>query len=258
MKKVLEVSRLSKSFGGVQAVNDVAFDLAEGQLLAMIGPNGAGKSTCFNLINGQLRPDRGTIRVLGRETTGMQPRHVWALGVGRTFQVTSTFPSMTVLENVQMVLISKQRRLKNMWRKATNLFREEAMGLLELVGVESQWNRPCGILAYGDLKRVELAIALANKPKLLLMDEPTAGMGTKERLKLMELTAQIVRDQSIGVLFTEHDMDVVFAHADRIIVLNYGKLIATGAPHEVRDNEKVRDIYFGTCGVPTRRTAGEQ
>lgn len=258
MKKVLEVSRLSKSFGGVQAVNDVAFDLAEGQLLAMIGPNGAGKSTCFNLINGQLRPDRGTIRVLGRETTGMQPRHVWALGVGRTFQVTSTFPSMTVLENVQMVLISKQRRLKNMWRKATNLFREEAMGLLELVGVESQWNRPCGILAYGDLKRVELAIALANKPKLLLMDEPTAGMGTKERLKLMELTAQIVRDQSIGVLFTEHDMDVVFAHADRIIVLNYGKLIATGAPHEVRDNEKVRDIYFGTCAVPTRRTAGEQ
>jgi branched-chain amino acid transport system ATP-binding protein len=159
---------------------------------------------------------------------------------------------MTVLENVQMVFLSKQRRLKNMWHKATNLFREEAMGLLELVAVESQWNRPCGILAYGDLKRVELAIALANKPKLLLMDEPTAGMGTKERLKLMELTGQIVRDQSIGVLFTEHDMDVVFAHADRIIVLNYGKLIAEGAPQEVRENEKVRDIYFGTCAVPTR------
>jgi branched-chain amino acid transport system ATP-binding protein len=258
MKKVLEVVKLSKAFGGVQAVNDVAFDLTEGQLLAMIGPNGAGKSTCFNLINGQLRPDRGTIRVLGRETTGMRPRHVWALGVGRTFQVTSTFPSMTVLENVQMVLLSKQRRLKNMWRKATELFREEAMRLLELVGVEGQWNRPCGILAYGDLKRVELAIALANKPKLLLMDEPTAGMGTKERLKLMELTAQIVRDQSIGVLFTEHDMDVVFAHADHIIVLNYGKLIAKGAPQEVRENQKVRDIYFGTCAVPTRRTAVEQ
>ncbi|OPX36103.1 MAG: ABC transporter ATP-binding protein [Desulfobacteraceae bacterium 4484_190.1] len=258
MGKVLEIQNLSKSFGGVRAVNDVTFDLTEGRLLAMIGPNGAGKSTCFNLINGQLRPDHGTIRILGKETTGMRPRHVWALGVGRTFQVTSTFPSMTVLENVQMVLLSMHRRLRNIVRKTANLYREEAIDLLKLVGVENQWNRPCGILAYGDLKRVELAIALGNRPKLLLMDEPTAGMGTKERLKLMELTARIVRDQSIGVLFTEHDMDVVFAHADHIIVLNYGKLIAAGTPQEVRDNEKVRDIYFGTCAVPAYGTAAEQ
>ena len=258
MTKVLEVLSLSKSFGGVQAVNDVAFDLDAGQLLALIGPNGAGKSTCFNLINGQLRPDHGTIRILGKETRGMRPRQVWALGVGRTFQVTATFPSMTVLENVQMVLLSTHRRLKTIWRKTAGLYREEAMDLLRLVGVEGQWNRPCGILAYGDLKRVELAIALANQPKLLLMDEPTAGMGTKERLKLMELTAQIVRDQSIGVLFTEHDMDVVFAHADRIIVLSYGELIAEGTPGEVRENEKVRDIYFGTCAVPTCGPAEEQ
>jgi branched-chain amino acid transport system ATP-binding protein len=257
MTKVLEVLHISKAFGGVRAVNDVGFDLAEGQLLAMIGPNGAGKSTCFNLINGQLRPDAGTIRILGKKTTGMQPRHVWTLGVGRTFQVTATFPSMTVLENVQMVLLSRHRRLKNVVLRTGNLYRQEAMGLLELVGVESQWNRPCGILAYGDLKRVELAIALANKPKLLLMDEPTAGMGTKERQKLMELTVHIVRDQSIAVLFTEHDMDVVFAHADRIIVLNYGELIAEGAPREVRENEKVRDIYFGTRAVPTGKAAGE-
>jgi len=258
MTKVLEVLSLSKSFGGVQAVNDVAFDLDAGQLLALIGPNGAGKSTCFNLINGQLRPDHGTIRILGKETRGMRPRQVWALGVGRTFQVTATFPSMTVLENVQMVLLSTHRRLKTIWRKTAGLYREEAMDLLRLVGVEGQWNRPCGILAYGDLKRVELAIALANQPKLLLMDEPTAGMGTKERLKLMELTAQIVRDQSIGVLFTEHDMDVVFAHADRIIVLSYGELIAEGTPGEVRENEKVRDVYFGTCAVPTCGPAEEQ
>ena len=258
MTKVLEVLNLSKSFGGVQAVNNVAFDLNAGQLLALIGPNGAGKSTCFNLINGQLRPDHGTIRILGKETRGMRPRQVWALGVGRTFQVTATFPSMTVLENVQMVLLSTHRRLRTIWRKTAGLYREEAMDLLRLVGVEGQWNRPCGILAYGDLKRVELAIALANRPKLLLMDEPTAGMGTKERLKLMELTAQIVRDQSIGVLFTEHDMDVVFAHADRIIVLSYGELIAEGTPGEVRENEKVRDIYFGTCTVPTCGTAEEQ
>ena len=258
MTAVLEVLNLSKSFGGVLAVNDVTFGLAEGQLLAMIGPNGAGKSTCFNLINGQLRPDHGTIRVLGKATTGMQPRHVWALGVGRTFQVTSTFPSMTVVENVQMVLLSTHRRLRTVVRMTAGLYREEAMKFLQLVGVESQWNRPCGILAYGDLKRVELAIALANRPKLLLMDEPTAGMGTKERLKLMELTAQIVRNQSIGVLFTEHDMDVVFAHADRIIVLSYGKLVAEGTPQEVGENEKVRDIYFGTCVVPTHGNTVEQ
>jgi len=254
MSRILEVTNLSKSFGGVKAVNDVAFDLAEGQLLAMIGPNGAGKSTCFNLINGQLRPDHGTIKILGERTTGMRPRHVWALGVGRTFQVTSTFASMTVLENVQMVLLALHKRLRTVFRRTAGFYQEEAMEFLRLVDVDSQWNRPCGILAYGDLKRVELAIALANKPKLLLMDEPTAGMGTKERLKLMELISQIVLDQSLGVLFTEHDMDVVFSHANRIIVLNYGSLIAEGTPQEVRENTKVRDIYFGKRTVPAHRT----
>jgi branched-chain amino acid transport system ATP-binding protein len=252
MTRILEVTNLSKSFGGVRAVNDVAFDLTEGRLLAMIGPNGAGKSTCFNLINGQLRPDRGTIRILGKKTTGMRPRHVWALGVGRTFQVTSTFASMTVLENVQMVLLASHKRSRTVFRKTAGLYQEEAMEFLRLVEIDGQWNRPCGILAYGDLKRVELAIALANKPKLLLMDEPTAGMGTKERLKLMELISQIVLDRSLGVLFTEHDMDVVFSHANRIIVLNYGNLIAEGTPQEVRENEKVRDIYFGRQAVPPR------
>ncbi len=245
-KKVLEVRELYKSFGGVHAVNNVSFDLEEGQLVAMIGPNGAGKTTCFNLINGQWRPDRGFIKILGHENRGLKPRHVWSLGVGRTFQVTSTFPTMTVRENVQMVFISRHKRLRSVFRKASNLYIDEAMELLKLVGIEEQYDRPCGILAYGDLKRVELAVALANNPKLLLMDEPTAGMGPKERLQLMKLTADIVRTQSIGVLFTEHDMDVVFAHADRIIVLNYGALIAEGTPQEVRDDENVREIYFGT------------
>jgi branched-chain amino acid transport system ATP-binding protein len=256
--KVLEVRDLSKSFGGVRAVHKVSFDLEGGQILAMIGPNGAGKSTCFNLINGQLIPDGGTIRVLGRETAGMRPNHVWSLGVGRTFQVTATFASMTVLENVQMVLVSNRRRSRSIAAKTSGLYRDEAMELLRLVGVEDEHNRTCSILAYGDLKRVELAIALANRPKLLLMDEPTAGMGIKERLKLMELTAAIVRDRSIGVLFTEHDMDVVFSHADRIIVLNHGELIAEGTPREVRENGKVGEIYFGTSPIPTHGASQEQ
>jgi len=252
MAKLLEVKDLSKSFGGIKAVNRVSFSLDQGQLLAMIGPNGAGKSTCFNLINGQLRPDSGSIWIFGKETTGYRPRDVWSLGVGRTFQVTSTFPSMTVLENIQMVLLSSHKRLNCLTRTVSKLYIDEAMELLRLVGVQDQWNRTCGILAYGELKRVELAMALANNPKLLLMDEPTAGMGVKERLKLMELTSQIVKSRSIGVLFTEHDMDVVFAHADRIIVLNYGSLIAEGTPQQVHDNEKVKEIYLGTCEVKTK------
>lgn len=249
MSILLEVRDLSKSFGGIKAVNQVTFDLEQGQLLAMIGPNGAGKSTCFNLINGQLRPDSGTIKILGRDTTGLKPRQVWSLGVGRTFQVTSTFPSMTVLENVQMVFLSHGRKLNKVTTTVSKLHVDDAMELLRLVGVDTQWNRTCGLLAYGDLKRVELAIALANDPKLLLMDEPTAGMGVKERLKLMELTKRIVKERNIGVLFTEHDMDVVFSHADRVMVLNYGVLIAEGTPREVKENEEVKRIYLGSCEI---------
>jgi branched-chain amino acid transport system ATP-binding protein len=246
MANVLEVHQLAKSFGGVQAVNNLSFDLAEGQLLAMIGPNGAGKSTCFNLINGQLRPDNGSVVIMGKKTNGYQPRQVWNLGVGRTFQITSTFASMTVLENIKMVILSYHRRTRSLLSRVRNLYSEESMELLKLVGIEDQYDRACGVLAYGDLKRVELAVALANQPKLLLMDEPTAGMGSAERQSLMELTSDIVRTRKIGVLFTEHDMDVVFTHADRIIVLNRGELVAEGTPAEVRADEKVQEIYLGT------------
>ncbi len=245
MANVLEVRQLSKSFGGVTAVKDVGFDLKQGELLAMIGPNGAGKSTCFNLINGQLKPDHGEITILGERTNGRPPRNVWKLGVGRTFQITATFGSMTVLENVQMALISHHKRTLSLFRTVRKLYVDEAMALLRLVGIEDQHDRACGVLAYGDLKRVELAAALANDPKLLLMDEPTAGMGPSERQALMALTSDIVRNRNIGVLFTEHDMDVVFSRADRIIVLNRGELAARGTPDEVRNNPEVREIYLG-------------
>lgn len=246
MPNILKVQNLSKSFGGVKAVHKVSFELAEGQLLAMIGPNGAGKSTCFNLINGQLRPDRGNIIILGKKINGYQPRRVWKLGVGRTFQITSTFSSMTVLENIQIAMLSYHRRTKSLFKKAENLYVDESMDLIRQVGIENQSHRACGVLAYGDLKRVELAVALANKPKLLLMDEPTAGMGPSERQTLMELTKKIVRSQNIGILFTEHDMDVVFNHAERIILLNRGELIAQGTPEEVRKNDKAQKIYLGS------------
>jgi len=241
----LTVTHLSKSFGGVRALNDVSFRLEPGELLAMIGPNGAGKSTCFNCINGQLRPDSGSVRLVDRDLVGLAPRAIWRLGVGRTFQITATFGSMTVVENVQMALISHHRRSRALWPLATYLYREEALALLEAVSMRDQAERRCSVLAYGDLKRVELAVALAHDPHLLLMDEPTAGMAPRERIELMGLTAQIVGEKRIAVLFTEHDMDVVFANANRIIVLNRGEIVAEGTPSAVRADPLVQEVYLG-------------
>ncbi|MBR0872001.1 ABC transporter ATP-binding protein [Bradyrhizobium tropiciagri] len=242
---LLSVENLTKSYGGVHAMRGVTFDLRAGEILALIGPNGAGKSTCFNVLNGQIIPDSGRVRLLGEEITGKKPRVIWRMGVGRTFQITATFPTMTVRENVQVALVSHGGELFNLWSSTASHARDEAGRLLDLVGMGAYAERPCGELAYGDLKRLELAIALANQPKLLLMDEPTAGMAPRERVELMRLTARIAREQSIGVLFTEHDMDVVFEHADRILVLNRGSLIAEGSPEEVRGNTQVQAIYLG-------------
>jgi branched-chain amino acid transport system ATP-binding protein len=243
---LLRVAGLSKAFGGLTAVDDVSFDLAAGQLLALLGPNGAGKSTCFNMVNGQLRPSAGSIQLDGHELVGMRPRDIWRLGVGRTFQIAATFNSMTVLENVQMALVSRERKLFGLWKPAASWLADEALELLEQVGMAADAHRSCGVLAYGDVKRVELAIALANRPKLLLMDEPTAGMAPQERNALMALTKRLVIERNIGVLFTEHSMDVVFAYADKMIVLARGKLIAEGDAETIRNDTRVQEVYFGT------------
>lgn len=244
--KLLEIRGLSKSYGGVKAVDNVSFDLQAGEFLALLGPNGAGKSTCFNMVNGQVRADAGSIRFEGREMAHLRPRQIWRLGVGRTFQVAATFGSMTVIENVQMAILSRERRIFSFWRDASAFHRDEALALLARVGMEAQSDRPCGQLAYGDVKRVELAIALANRPKLLLMDEPTAGMAPAERNDLMGLTKSLVKEQSIGVLFTEHSMDVVFRYADRMIVLARGHVIAEGDGASIRANPKAQEVYFGS------------
>ncbi|HEX9072708.1 MAG TPA: ABC transporter ATP-binding protein [Pseudolabrys sp.] len=243
---VLSVRSLSKTFGGVRAVNEVSFEIAPGEFLAMIGPNGAGKSTCFNMINGQLEPDSGEILFSGRNIAGLEAREVWRLGVGRTFQVAATFGSMTVAENVQMALISHSHETYHLWRAAANLHRDRALELLAQVGMRDAAERPSRELAYGDVKRVELAIALANEPRLLLMDEPTAGMAPRERNDLIKLVKRLVVERGISVLFTEHSMDVVFAFADRIIVLARGRLIADGNAAAIRDHAQVREVYFGT------------
>jgi branched-chain amino acid transport system ATP-binding protein len=242
---VLAVSHLSKAYGGVEAVRDVSFGVDAGEMVALIGPNGAGKTTCFNLLNGQLQPDSGDIRLGDTSLLGLPPHRIWRLGVGRTFQVTATFASMSVRENVQATLLSHQRRNYSMWTRATAYHVEDADALLDRVGMLGQAARPCAELAYGDLKRVELAVALANRPRLLLMDEPTAGMAPEERGALMQRAAALAREDGLAVLFTEHDMSVVFGFATRVIVLHLGEVIAAGAPDEVRADSRVREVYLG-------------
>ena len=181
----LAVTRLSKSFGAVRAVDDVTFSVASGEFLALIGPNGAGKSTCFNIINGQMPPDAGEVRFDGRDVARLPPREICRRGIGRTFQIAATFGSMTVAENVQMALIANSRETYGLWRRATSFHRARALELLDQVGMRDAADRPCRELAYGDVKRVEFAIALATEPRLLLMDEPTAGMAPRERNDLI-------------------------------------------------------------------------
>ena len=243
--ELLRVEGLRKAFGGVRAVDDVSFSVAAGELLAMIGPNGAGKSTCFNCINGQLRPDSGRVLLTGHDLTGMKPRQIWRLGVGRTFQIAATYASMTVAENVQMALISHARELHRWWGRAADRHRSQAVALLEAVGLGGASDAPCASLAYGDIKRVELAVALASEPTLLLMDEPTAGMAAGERAALMDLVAAIAAESGLTVLFTEHSMDVVFGYARRLLVMSRGLLIADGVPEEVRALPIVQSAYFG-------------
>jgi branched-chain amino acid transport system ATP-binding protein len=255
MKALLEVRNLRKAFGGVRAVDEVSFTVGEGEFLALIGPNGAGKSTCFNMVNGQLTADGGDILLAGESILGLGPRQIWKRGVGRTFQVAAIWGSLTVCENVQMALLSHAGEVFRFWRPLAARHREEALALLADVGMQAQAQRPARELAYGDVKRVELAIALANRPRLLLMDEPTAGMAPRERNELISLARRLVRERGISVLFTEHSMDVVFAHADRIIVLARGRLIAQGDAASIQADAKVQEIYFGSGRMLARRRA---
>ncbi|MBX9963933.1 MAG: ABC transporter ATP-binding protein [Burkholderiales bacterium] len=242
---LLTIDNIEKRYGGVHAVAGVSFSVAAGERVALIGPNGAGKTTCFNMIGGQIRPDAGRVGLNGEDVTGLPSRKLFRKGVGRTFQIAATFGSMTVLENVQLALLSHERKALRLLGEATSAAKDEAHELLAAVGLESQSDRPCDQLAYGDVKRLELAMALANAPRLLLMDEPTAGMAPRERHELMALVSRISAQRDLSVLFTEHDMDVVFGHADRIVVLDCGRLVAQGTQEEVRVDPEVKRIYLG-------------
>ena len=243
---LLNVVGLGKAFGAVSAVENVSFTLNPGEMLALIGPNGAGKSTTFNLINGQIRADHGQIILNGQNLLGMRPREICRHGVGRTFQIAETFLSLSVIENVQMALLAYTKNIFSFFKTAAVFQRSEAQCLLALVGLEDQADRAVSDLAYGDVKRVELALALATQPSLLLMDEPTAGMAPAERRALMTLTKKLVMERQIAVLFTEHSMDVVFGYADRVMLLAQGQMIAQGTPEEIRRDPYAQRVYFGS------------
>jgi branched-chain amino acid transport system ATP-binding protein len=249
-ESLLVVEGLSKSFGAVVALSALSCTVTAGERVAVIGPNGAGKTTLFNVLGGQLPPDAGSATFDGRRITGLPAHAIARLGIGRTFQIAATFTSLTVRENVQIALLARRGEHRSPWHAAARLHLPEAQALLERVGIGALGERLCATLAYVDLKRVELAIALAVKPRLLLMDEPTAGMATARRSQLMELVSDLARSEGMAILFTEHDMDIVFAHADRIIVLNRSRVIADGTPAAVRANAEVRAVYLGAEAPP--------
>jgi branched-chain amino acid transport system ATP-binding protein len=242
---VLRTVALKKHFGGVQAVDGVDLEVFEGDLRAIIGPNGAGKTTLFNLITGEYRRDSGRILFRGKDISRMPSHEIYRYGISRTFQITSIFRSLTVLENVQTALLTHRHRHYNLFVPAKQLYREEALAFLERVGLRQEADRPSGVLSHGDQRRLELAIALASKPYMLMLDEPTAGMAPRERYEIMDMVARIGKAEGLTLLFTEHDMDVVFSVATRITVLHQGRVIAEGEPSEVRANQEVQRIYLG-------------
>jgi branched-chain amino acid transport system ATP-binding protein len=242
---VLEASNVWKSFGGVVAVRNVSVQVESQEVVALIGPNGAGKTTLFDLLTGRKNSDRGEIRLFGADITTEPPWRRVHKGLGRSFQLTSIFPGLTVLENVQAGFLISSGRAFRMRGRAASAFRDEALDLLVQVGLADKAHQLGGELSHGDQRVLELAVTLSSRPRILLLDEPTAGMGVAETQECLGRIKAIAAERHIPVLFVEHDMSVVFSFATRVIVLAAGEIIFNGAPDEVRANPKVQDVYFG-------------
>ena len=242
---MLDVRELRKSFAGFVAVDGVSLLVETRQIAAVIGPNGAGKSTFFNLITGHLRPDGGRVLLDGRDITGTPPHRICRLGIGRSFQRTNIFPRLSVFENVQAAFLAHRGRGRDFWSRSETFYLGETEALLASVGLDGQAHAIAGTLAYGNQKQLELGIALASDPAVLLLDEPTAGMSASETHETMRLLQRIAGERGLTLLFTEHDMDVVFTIAEKIAVLHQGRLLAEGTPAEVRGDAEVRRVYLG-------------
>jgi len=242
---ILATERLNRRFGGVRAVRDVSLAVPAGQLRAVIGPNGAGKTTLFNLLTGHLPCHAGRIFFKGVDVTGLPPHSLCRQGLGRTFQITSIFRSATVLENVQLALLAHRGKTWNMLTAASKLLVREAEGLLVMLGLADQAGKLGAALSYGDRRRLEVALALACQPEVLLLDEPTSGMSLSEKPGMVGLIQHIAREKGVTAVLIEHDMDVVFSVADWITVMHQGTVIAEGPPKEIQANARVQEVYLG-------------
>jgi branched-chain amino acid transport system ATP-binding protein len=245
MAAILEVTGLHKHFGGVHVTRDVSFSMEEGEQSAIIGPNGAGKSTLMNLLTGYHRCDSGKVVFEGQDITNRPPHRIARMGISRAFQISSIFAKMTVAENVRSAVHAQMRRSFSIFGVASRIGVEETERTLELCGLEGKRGLVAGELAQGDKKRLELAIALAGKPRLLFLDEPTAGMSIEEARSTMELVDRLNRELQLTVLFTEHDMGIVFNHARKLTLLHRGEIVVQGTPEEVRANEIAQKVYLG-------------
>jgi len=244
-ESALEVRGISKAFAGFQAISTLSFVLAKGTITAVIGPNGAGKSTLFNLISGHYLTDTGDVFFNGAKVTGVPPHRLCSMGMGRSFQRANVFAKLSVFENVQAALIAHRGAGRKLFAKSAAFWRGETQDILSAIGLADRADTLAGALSYGDQKQLELGIALAVEPSLLMLDEPTAGMSARETRESVALIARIVNERGITLLFTEHDMETVFSIAQRIIVLHQGVVLADGTPAEIRADAAVRRVYLG-------------
>lgn len=242
---ILETENLMKSFGGLTAVYGVNLKVREGELVSIIGPNGAGKTTLFNLLTGHLPADSGKVIFKDRDITRLAPHIISRMGIGRSFQRLNIFPRLSAFENVQVAVFSAQHQSRNLFSRAYKLGRKETQSILEDVGLLEKKEIKGGLLAHGDQKRLEMGIALAVKPSLLLLDEPTQGMSPGESAEITSLIHKLVREKGLTLVFVEHDMNVVFGISDSIRVLHQGRIVFEGLPEEVKRNEEVQRIYLG-------------
>ena len=242
---ILQVKGVTKTFGALTAVDNVSFGMDQGDLMALIGPNGAGKSTLFNLITGFLNPEAGNLIFNGEDITKLPPYRIARKKIGVAFQVTNIFPGLTVFQNIQVALFASRGKTKNMFSLAPKMMKDDTIEVLETVRLSEMAHTPADSLPQPDKKRLELGIALAGRPELLLLDEPTAGQSAEETFATMELVKKINEEQGLTILFIEHKIPFVFGIARRIIVMHHGAVIADGEPGAVRENEEVQKAYLG-------------
>lgn len=246
---MLEVKSISKSFDGFKAVKEANLDVAKGEIVAVIGPNGAGKTTLFNLITGIIRPDSGKVLFKGEDITGLPPYKICRKRISRSFQVVNVFQRLTVFENVQVSVLSREKKTWNLFTPSTKLALNETHEILKSVGLTNRKDRTTALLSHGDRKVLEIAMALGGNPEFLILDEPTAGMAPEETARCIELIRHLSDKLGLTILFCEHDMEIVFGIADRIMVMVRGSTIIQGSCDEVRCNQAVQDAYLGGSNV---------